>query len=153
VSLLSVISPAVHPMVMCREQTNATDILQFKYYQTTNSLTQANITRQLQLYITHEWRGESNGNHARTHTRARARTHTHCRCVVLLFVKFMLLIPCIFINQYINQQMHLIKHSSWKVSKSYMFRHRSAILRESCRRKEYWNDITPPYRIRFTRPI
>jgi len=88
VSLLSVISPAVHPMAMCRGQTNATDILQFKYYQTTNSLTQANTTRQLQLHITHEWKGESNGKY--THT------HTHCRCVVLLFVKFMLLVPCIF---------------------------------------------------------
>jgi hypothetical protein len=33
-------------------------------------------------------------------------------------------------NQCMNQQMHLIKYSSWQVSNCYMFRHRGAILRE-----------------------
>ena len=42
-----------------------------------------------------------------------------------------------FYSQYISQQMHPIKHSSRQVSNSYLFRHRSAILRESTWTKEY----------------
>jgi hypothetical protein len=83
-------------------------------------------------------------------------THTHTPHLAdVLFVQFMLLTLCIFIqsNQYINQHMHLTIYNSWQVSNFYMFRHWSAILRESCRKREYWNDTTPSYRIRFTHPI
>jgi len=41
------------------------------------------------------------------------------------------------LNQYIKQQMQLIKHNSWQVSNAYMFRHRSAILRKYSGTKEY----------------
>jgi hypothetical protein len=42
---------------------------------------------------------------------------------------------------HINQFMHLIKYNSWQVSNSYMFRHRSAILRDSSRTKDYISNI------------
>ena len=83
------------------------------------------------------------------------------------FAHFSLFIPCIFLNQYISQQMQLtltlltwriwwaptiaskwqmgfnsafkglIKYNSWQLSNFYMFRHRGAIFRESSRIKEY----------------
>ena len=39
-------------------------------------------------------------------------------------------------SRYTNKQMHSIKYNSWKISNSYMFRHRGAILRDSSRTKE-----------------
>jgi hypothetical protein len=41
------------------------------------------------------------------------------------------------LNQYIIQQMQLIKHNSWQVSNAYMSRHRSAILRKYSGTNEY----------------
>ena len=40
-------------------------------------------------------------------------------------------------NQYINQQMQLMKYNSWQVLKSYVLLHWGAILREVFTTKEY----------------
>jgi hypothetical protein len=53
------------------------------------------------------------------------------------FVNFMLLSHAYSYNQYVNQQMDLIKHGSVQVSISYTFQHLHAILRECSRTKEY----------------
>jgi len=44
-------------------------------------------------------------------------------------------------NQYISQEMHLIKYNSWQVSNFYMFWHWDAIPRQSSRTTEYKSNM------------